>query len=80
MSGRVVGIDLGTTNSEVAARTDEGIVVLTEGGTGILPSVVGVSPDGRLLVGEEALNQLVLHPDRTVRSVKRLMGSATSAL
>jgi molecular chaperone DnaK len=76
MSGRVVGIDLGTTNSEVAARTNEGIVVLTEGGTGILPSVVGVSPDGRLLVGEEALNQLVLHPDRTVRSVKRLMGSA----
>lgn len=76
MSGRIVGIDLGTTNSEVAARTDEGIVVLTEGGTGILPSVVGISPDGRLLVGEEALNQLVLHPNRTVRSIKRLMGSA----
>ncbi len=76
MSGRIVGIDLGTTNSEVAAHTGNGVVVLEEGSSGIFPSVVGVSPDGRLLTGEEALNQLVLYPERTVRSVKRLMGTA----
>jgi molecular chaperone DnaK (HSP70) len=76
VSGRIVGIDLGTTNSEVAARTAAGVVVLEEGGTGIFPSVVGLDPENRLLVGQPAWNQLVLYPERTVRSVKRLMGTA----
>ncbi|MCU0727437.1 MAG: Hsp70 family protein [Planctomycetes bacterium] len=76
MSGRIVGIDLGTTNSEVAAMTPAGVVVLEEGGTGILPSVVGLDPENRLLVGQPAWNQLVLYPERTIRSVKRLMGTA----
>ncbi|MFV1958351.1 MAG: Hsp70 family protein [Planctomycetota bacterium] len=75
MSGRTVGIDLGTTNSEVAAHTDRGVVVLEEDGNAIVPSCVGLSPDGRVLVGEEALHQEILHPDRTVRSVKRLLGT-----
>jgi molecular chaperone DnaK (HSP70) len=76
VSGRIVGIDLGTTNSEVAAWTEAGVVVLEEAGSGILPSVVAIDPDGRLLVGEPAQNQLLLYPERAVRAVKRLMGTA----
>ena len=79
MNGRTVGIDLGTTNSEVAAHTGDGVVVLSEGGSALFPSVVGVAPDGTMLVGEEALNQFVLHPGRTVCSVKRLMGTGVCA-
>ena len=45
------------------------------GGRLIFPSVVGLEQDGGLLVGEAARNQYVLHPERTVRSIKRLMGS-----
>ena len=41
----------------------------------ILPSVVGLDQDGNLLIGEPARNQYILHPERTVRSIKRLMGS-----
>jgi len=72
----IVGIDLGTTNSEVAAYVDGQVRVLGSGGKNMLPSVVGISPSGELLVGEAARNQLVLYPERTVRSVKRLMGSS----
>ncbi|MFP5206476.1 MAG: Hsp70 family protein [Acidobacteriota bacterium] len=71
----VVGIDLGTTNSEVAAFVDGKVAVLESGGKNILPSVVGLSPTGELLVGEAARNQLVLYPERTVRSIKRRMGT-----
>ena len=70
----IVGIDLGTTNSEVAAFVDGQVRVLSSGGKEILPSVVGISPSGELLVGEAARNQLVLYPERTVRSIKRKMG------
>lgn len=73
--GLIVGIDLGTTNSEVAAFVDGKVVVLESGGKNILPSVVGLSPAGELLVGEAARNQLVLYPERTVRSIKRRMGT-----
>jgi len=75
MSDLIVGIDLGTTNSEVAAFVDGRVRVLGSGQTNILPSVVGLAPDGTLLVGEPARNQLVLYPERTVRSIKRKMGS-----
>lgn len=71
----VVGIDLGTTNSEVAAFVDGQVRILGSGGKEILPSVVGISPSGELLVGEAARNQLVLYPERTVRSIKRKMGT-----
>ncbi len=74
MSDLIVGIDLGTTNSEVAIVRDRQPVVLAEDGDPILPSVVGLSPDGRLLVGQAAKNQYVLAPERTVRSIKRKMG------
>ncbi|HEV2325273.1 MAG TPA: Hsp70 family protein, partial [Terracidiphilus sp.] len=71
----IVGIDLGTTNSEVAAFVDGQVRILASGGKEILPSVVGISTTGELLVGEAARNQLVLYPERTVRSIKRKMGS-----
>jgi molecular chaperone DnaK len=70
----IVGIDLGTTNSEVAAYVADRVEVLGPAERRILPSVVGFSPDGRLLVGNVARNQHLLYPDRTVRSVKRQMG------
>lgn len=76
MSDLIVGIDLGTTNSEVAAFADGKVQVLGPNNNKLLPSVVGLSPSGELLVGEAARNQLVLYPERTVRSIKRKMGSS----
>jgi molecular chaperone DnaK (HSP70) len=76
MSDLIVGIDLGTTNSEVAAFVDGQVKVLGTGGRQILPSCVGFSASGELLVGEAARNQQALYPERTVRSIKRRMGSA----
>ncbi len=70
----IVGIDLGTTNSEVAVVENGRPRVIEEDGTGILPSVVGLTEDGRILVGQPARNQWLLAPERTVRSVKRRMG------
>jgi molecular chaperone DnaK (HSP70) len=75
MSDLIVGIDLGTTNSEVAAFVDGKVRVLGPGDQRILPSCVGFSAAGELLVGEPARNQQALYPERTVRSIKRLMGS-----
>src|ERR1043166_8495247 len=70
----IVGIDLGTTNSEVAIVRDRQPQVFEEDGDPILPSFVGLSEDGRLLVGKAARNQWVLAPERTVKSIKRKMG------
>src|SRR5262245_679375 len=71
----IVGIDLGTTNSEVAYLPDgQPHVVPDEEGDPILPSFVGLSEDGRLLVGKAARNQWVLAPERTIKSIKRKMG------
>jgi molecular chaperone DnaK len=70
----IVGIDLGTTNSEVALVRDRQPHVFEEDGDPILPSFVGLSEDGRLLVGRAARNQWVLAPERTVKSIKRKMG------
>ncbi|MCD6217791.1 Hsp70 family protein [bacterium] len=72
----IVGIDLGTTTSLVAAIKD-GVptLVLNERGKTITPSVVGFSETGELLVGESAKNQAVAHPERTQSSIKRIMGS-----
>ncbi len=75
MKGPIVGIDLGTTNSEVAAFLDGGVQVLDDAGEAILPSYAGLGPDGQLLVGTPARNQYVVYPERTVKSVKRLMGT-----
>ena len=70
----IVGIDLGTTNSEIAVIRDGRPEVIRIDGEAILPSVVGLDPEGRLLVGTPARNQWVLAPERTVRSIKRKMG------
>ena len=70
----IIGIDLGTTNSEVAVIRDGRPVVLEDDGDPILPSVVGLNAQGQLLVGKAARNQYVLAPERTVRSIKRKMG------
>jgi molecular chaperone DnaK len=69
-----VGIDLGTTNSEIALVREGQPFVFEDNGDPILPSFVGLSEDGRLLVGAAARNQWVLAPERTIRSIKRKMG------
>ncbi len=75
MNEIIIGIDLGTTNSEVAVVQDAHPVLLKNQDSVILPSYVGVDEDGGLLVGEAARNQYAVYPERTVKSVKRLMGS-----
>ena len=75
MADNIVGIDLGTTNSEVAALVNGKVEVLAADGEQIMPSYVGLSPEGQLLVGTPARNQYILYPERTVKSIKRLMGS-----
>ena len=80
MSDLIVGIDLGTTNSEVAAFADGQVRVLGPGDRRILPSCVGLSASGELLVGEPARNQQALYPERTVRSIKRRMGNPESVM
>jgi molecular chaperone DnaK len=71
----IVGIDLGTTNSEIAAFVDGKTQIIANQNRLMLPSCVGLSLSGELLIGEAARNQMLLYPDRTVKSVKRLMGS-----
>ena len=73
--GKTVGIDLGTTNSLVAVVENGRPRVLARGDERLVPSVVGLSDDGRVIVGQAALNQYVLAPDRTIRSIKRKMGT-----
>ncbi len=73
---RSVGIDLGTTNSVVAAMEGgESTVLPNAEGSRTTPSVVGFSKSGEILVGEVAKRQAVTNPDRTVQSVKRHMGT-----
>jgi molecular chaperone DnaK len=70
----IIGIDLGTTNSEVAVVQDGRTEIIEVDGSKLLPSVVGLADDGALLVGQAARNQYSLYPERTIRSVKRRMG------
>jgi len=74
--GHVVGIDLGTTNSVIAAL-DEGQpwVIPDEDGELLLPSFVGMSDRGDLLIGQAARRQYAAVPERTVKSIKRQMGT-----
>jgi molecular chaperone DnaK (HSP70) len=75
MSDPIIGIDLGTTNSEVAAVAGGEVQVLDDAGETILPSYVGMGPDERLIVGTPARNQYIVFPERTIKSIKRLMGT-----
>jgi molecular chaperone DnaK len=80
MADTIVGIDLGTTNSEVAViRDGQPFVIPGDDGDPILPSFVGLSEDGKLLVGKPARNQWALAPDRTIKSIKRKMGQDIKA-
>ncbi|AZA12631.1 molecular chaperone DnaK [Corynebacterium choanae] len=73
--GRAVGIDLGTTNSVVAAlEGGEPVVIANAEGSRTTPSVVAFAKNGEVLVGQSAKNQAVTNVDRTIRSVKRHMG------
>jgi molecular chaperone DnaK (HSP70) len=73
--GKVVGIDLGTTNSLVAHVGANGPEVIRDaGGDALVPSVVSIAEDGTIFVGREAQRRLVTDPRRTVYSVKRFMG------
>ena len=73
---KAVGIDLGTTNSVVSVlEAGEPVVIPNAEGGRTTPSVVGFSKTGEVLVGEVAKRQAITNPDRTVRSVKRHMGT-----
>src|SRR3979490_857678 len=73
---RAVGIDLGTTNSVVAVlEGGEPTVIANAEGSRTTPSVVAFAKNGEVLVGEVAKRQAVTNVDRTIRSVKRHMGT-----
>ncbi|AAW39351.1 MAG: molecular chaperone DnaK [Dehalococcoides mccartyi] len=72
---KVVGIDLGTTNSEVAVmQGGEPVVIPSAEGSTLIPSVVAVNKNGERIVGRQAKNQAILNPENTVYSIKRFMG------
>ncbi len=73
---KAVGIDLGTTNSVVAVlEAGDPVVIPNSEGARTTPSVVAFTKDGEVLVGEVAKRQAITNPDRTIRSVKRHMGT-----
>jgi molecular chaperone DnaK len=75
--GKIVGIDLGTTNSLVAyldPQTKQPKCIVGPHGSTLCPSVVSLDPDGNMIVGEPARRRLLTQPERTIYSVKRLMG------
>src|SRR5258708_18399638 len=78
---RTVGIDLGTTNSLVAyidPQTSTPKCIPGPYGSTLCPSVVSLDPDGGIIVGEPARRRLLTQPERTIYSVKRLMGRGPS--
>ncbi len=75
--GKIIGIDLGTTNSCVAVMEGSEPTVITNAeGNRTTPSVVGFAKNGERLVGQVAKRQAVTNPDRTISSIKREMGTA----
>jgi len=73
--GKIIGIDLGTTNSVVAVMEGkEPVVITNEEGSRLTPSVVSFGKDGERVVGQVAKRQAILNPERTVYSIKRFMG------
>src|SRR4051794_35970316 len=73
--GKIIGIDLGTTNSVVAIIEGKEPKVLTnEEGGRTTPSVVAITKDGEVLVGQVARRQAITNPENTVYSIKRFMG------
>jgi molecular chaperone DnaK len=79
--GKIIGIDLGTTNSAVAVfESKEPKIISNEEGGRTTPSVVAFTKDGGRLVGVSALRQAVINPDRTIYSAKRFIGSRFSEI
>src|SRR4051812_37843968 len=75
MPGKVIGIDLGTTNSVVAVvEGGQPEVIVNQEGSRVTPSVVAFTKDGQRLVGQIAKRQAVTNPENTVFSIKRFMG------
>jgi molecular chaperone DnaK len=73
--GKIIGIDLGTTNSVVAVMEGgEPKVIINEEGSRLTPSVVAFTQDGQILVGQVAKRQAITNPENTVYSIKRFMG------
>ena len=73
---KIIGIDLGTTNSCVAVMEGgEAVVIPNAEGNRTTPSVVAFSKDGERMVGQVAKRQAITNPDRTISSIKREMGS-----
>jgi len=73
--GRVIGIDLGTTFSEVAVmEAGEPVVITSAEGSRLVPSVVAISKSGERLVGQVAKRQAIVNPENTIYSIKRFMG------
>src|SRR5438094_10022123 len=72
---KVIGIDLGTTNSVVAVvEGGNPTVIANQEGSRLTPSVVGFTKDGEILVGQVAKRQAITNPENTVFSIKRFMG------
>ena len=72
---KIIGIDLGTTNSVVSiVESGEPKIIINDEGSRTTPSVVGFTKDNEILVGNSAKRQAVVNPDNTIYSVKRLMG------
>ncbi|HUS18022.1 MAG TPA: Fe-S protein assembly chaperone HscA [Terriglobales bacterium] len=79
LADRVVGIDLGTTNSLIAyMQGDEPVVIPGEDGSNLVPSVVAVPASGEPIVGNAARKVLIEDPERAIYSVKRLMGRSAA--
>jgi molecular chaperone DnaK len=79
--GRIVGIDLGTTNSLVAyadSQTGQPMCIPGPYGSTLCPSIMSVDPDGSIIIGEPARRRLLTQPERAIYSVKRLMGRGPS--
>src|SRR5262245_6349939 len=75
VKGKVIGIDLGTTNSVVSVMENgQPTVIVNQEGARLTPSVVGFTKDGERLVGQVAKRQAVTNPENTVYSAKRFMG------
>ncbi len=74
MNEIIIGIDLGTSNSEVSVVEQGKVTVIADAQYKILPSYVGIDDSGNIIVGELAKNQYLLYPERTIKSIKRLMG------
>ena len=73
--GKIVGIDLGTTNSVVGViEAGRPIVIASSEGTRTTPSIVGFTKDAEIVIGDQARRQLVLNPKNTFFNLKRFVG------